>query len=84
MTHVKMKVVDMFTHPSLPVELLSAAITDVRVGSIMIEHVGSKLRILNEFLTANHTFVVSSARVSAHVSVERLFSCKPIATRWTC
>lgn len=84
MAHVKMKVVDMFTHSRLPVELFSAAITYVSVGSIMIEHVGSKLRILDEFFTTYMAFVVSSARVSAHVSVERLFSCKPIATRWTC
>lgn len=78
-----MKVVDMLTHSRLSVELLSTTITNVCVGSIMIEHVGSKLRVLNEFLATNMAFVVSSARVRADVSVERLFSCKPITTHWT-
>lgn len=73
----------MLSQSRLTVELLTTEITSKSVLAIVVEHVSFQLRVLDEFLATNLTFVIFSSCVRSDVSVECFLGCKSIAAHGT-
>lgn len=77
-----MNVLEMFTQPCFPVELLAAQVTSQSILAVVVEHVGFQLRVLNKILAADLALVISAPSVSSNVSVERFLCCESILAHW--
>lgn len=77
-TYLQMNEIDVFPEPCSSVELFSTQIADHRVLAVVMEHVSSQLRVLNEFLAANVAFVVSPSGVRSDMSIQGFLGCKAL------
>lgn len=74
---------DVLGQSRLSVELFAAQITHQRHVIVVMEHVRSQLRVLNEIFAANVTLVIPLSRVRFDVPIQRLFGGESIAAHWT-
>lgn len=79
---LEMNEVNVFPEPSLSVELFAAQVAGHCIFAVVMEHVSLQLRILDEILSTDVTFVISPTCVRSDMPVQRFFSSKFIATTW--